>query len=739
MGWIINLFDNMQQFYAFVILIFTATFAQAQVNEVPIQSNPVLEKHFAEKQQQIQSTLQQLKAKRQGAIVRTGDPVIVNGICIEANTEYSFCKDFLAFGDPADFNLVECTPMMYGNATLTDTSCIFTANPGVELGFDSLCVEVCDTLNVCDTLLLPIIVHRSNETIILPASTLNAEDTMTVCVNTSILPGNFVSSEILGNNSQLGDVYGFDDCIFYEAKRFAGVDTVAFEICDNYCVCDVVKIPFVIQQDTIGLPFMDDFSYEGPYPIVEKWLDKNVFINNTIAANPISIGVATFDGLNERGAPYGGGYGVSDALTSAYLDLSSYNSSSNVYLSFYVEPQGLGDKPLAQDSLILEFKNNNNEWLLIDSYVFNDLPKDTFTFFAYHVNTSQYFFNGFQFRFRNYSKRSGNVDHWHVDYVRLMENSSNSPVFEDIAFTQIPNPVLKTYTSMPWWHFSKNELNEIPEEDFFSEVHIYNHSDVVNAAEDSKLNITELVTGTDVLVDNTLLNDLEPNIPPGFSPLVYPVPPVGSTIWSTFSNAMMNDFQADATYLEFLKTYSFFVGEESSNPDLTVKDNNVVTHTTVFDNYFAYDDGTAESGFEATKKSVQIVQKFHANVDDTLKAVQFHFPHIAVITSNQLFNLRVWVGQLDEEPEFDGILQKPLYIDSYTDSLNGYTTYVLKDFITGERTPLFIPAGEFYVGWQQVSQCDLNQCIAVGWIKTIRMEVTISILMEEDKESVGPN
>lgn len=722
----------MQRIYAIVIFIITATLAQAQLNEVPLTSNPVLEKHYTQKQQQIQRMLQVREANLNLFVASTRDVLVASGTCVEAEELYLICTDTVGLGAATTVTLLDGGSLSFGTASL-DTNCVtYIANSNVDFGIDSIKIEVCaGNDGMCDTIIYPIYAHRLNNTITLPTNTIQAEDTITVCVPID-LPSNFSSAEVLGNNTILGEAFPFGNCIFYEANRFAGTDVVTFEICDDFCVCDIYEIPFVIQQDTLSLPFMDDFSYDGPFPN-NKWLTKDVFVNNTMAVEPVSVGVATFDGLNEAGAPYGGGYGSSDNLTSAYLDLSPYSAASDVFLSFYVQPKGLGEAPTGNDSLILEFKDSNEDWILIDTFKFRSLEESTifstpdtiisgldttitlrpnFAFFSYPIDKSQYLYNGFQFRFRNFSIRSGNIDHWNIDYVRLKNNISASPFLDDIAFTKIPNPILGTYTSMPWWHFVADIDAEIPTEDSFVETHVYNHGEVTNTAEDAVFSIDELQTTTNLIMDLGLFNGTEANIPAGIHPIDFPT--VASSAYPNFKSSISNDFASNLKFLEFEKTYSFTVGEENPNVDPIVEDNNVVTHTTIFDNYFAYDDGTAESGLEATTEDVQIAVKFHANVADTLKAIQFHFPHIKTNTSNQIFNLKVWVGQLDEEAEYVGLLQKPLYIDSYQDSLNGFTTYILKNIISGERTPLAIPAGDFYVGWQQVSVCNVNQCIAIG-------------------------
>ena len=74
----------------------------------------------------------------------------------------------------------------------------------------------------------------------------------------------------------------------------------------------------------LDLPFVDDFSSNTAYPNQAKWLDNKVFVNNTFCLNPYSIGVATFDGLNEQGNPYNNSFanaqGGCDTLTSFPLN-----------------------------------------------------------------------------------------------------------------------------------------------------------------------------------------------------------------------------------------------------------------------------------------------------------------------------------------------------------------------------------------------------------------------------------
>lgn len=117
---------------------------------------------------------------------------------------------------------------------------------------------------------------------------------------------------------------------------------------------------------TVGLPFFDDFSATKVYPDQQKWIDNLVFINNDFSFLPPNTGAATFDVLNEKGEVYSNASirpFKADQLQSVLIRLDSIfdptpralDAADSVYFSFYYQPQGLGDKPEKQDSLVLQF------------------------------------------------------------------------------------------------------------------------------------------------------------------------------------------------------------------------------------------------------------------------------------------------------------------------------------------------------------------------------------------------
>ena len=127
---------------------------------------------------------------------------------------------------------------------------------------------------------------------------------------------------------------------------------------------NIKNIPKQQNKATLTLPFLDDFSQHTHYPNQNIWKDFYTYVNASFPIDPPTYGVATFDGLDSTGYPYNftnpTAYGIADYLTSESIDLTSPIDS--VFLSFYYQPQGNGNKPEAKDSLRLEFFKKSAEF-----------------------------------------------------------------------------------------------------------------------------------------------------------------------------------------------------------------------------------------------------------------------------------------------------------------------------------------------------------------------------------------
>ena len=468
--------------------------------------------------------------------------------------------------------------------------------------------------------------------------------------------------------------------------------------------------------DSIDLPFVDDFSYEGPYPDADFWLDRSVYVNSTMAFNPPSVGVASFDGLDSKGRPYVAGAttkGSADTLTSNYINLKNFvapdgvrrdlRTSDGVVLSFFLQSKGLTFASTFNDSLVLEFRDSDGNWNLARSYkgepdsILKKNPIDTsfaFKYFAIPITETKYFYGKFQLRFRNYARLGGAYEHWHLDYVKLAANRTTTRQFlDDLAFVEKPKPILKRYTSMPW----KHALPQLGTEIYDSvNVKFFNHFEQTRNPTNTNARVTTS-TGVTAIGAITLFDS--PNIPPSvfFSKAEKSYPPA--------LKQQLGTIPANTENLSVNTEYSIEL-EAQEVRDLkkvALRNDKVITKTN-FGNYFAYDDGTAEMQITATGESKQIAVQFRANVGDTLKGFQIFFPHInGDAPSDALFNFRVWKDSLNTTPVFSLYEIKPVYTTSFFDTLQGFASYNLGNKKKSQvDSTIFITAGDFYIGWQNV-------------------------------------
>ena len=121
-----------------------------------------------------------------------------------------------------------------------------------------------------------------------------------------------------------------------------------------------------VKSPVVTLPFYDDFSQSRVYPDATKWTDNNALVNDGFPILPPTRNAVTLDVLDANGKVYD--YAISNPfvaeyLTSARIRLDSIfeptpralTPADSVYLSFYYQPQGNGNAPEAQDSLVLQF------------------------------------------------------------------------------------------------------------------------------------------------------------------------------------------------------------------------------------------------------------------------------------------------------------------------------------------------------------------------------------------------
>ena len=432
-------------------------------------------------------------------------------------------------------------------------------------------------------------------------------------------------------------------------------------------------------KSVLDLPFVDDFSYDSPVVNNDLWEQSSVFVNRTYPINPPTIGVATFDGLDEYGLARDFSQlnpsEPSDTLLSQEIDLSLIDSA---YFLFFYQPKGIGDKPQIGDSLILEFKNMNSDWDMV-WYNICDTIISEFTKEVIILKSSDYLTSFFQFRFRNYATISGNFDHWNIDYVKLDEfqNSSDTSTLNDVSFVYNSSSFLKRYFEMPWTHFMNNESSELKDS---IDILIRNNNASINV--DYQYNVFE----------NGNLLETFPSIGTGWrNYTIYDYDSIGN-----FSHNP-SIFIDDGVFTSFQVDSATFVVQNVIATSLSDnKENDTLYHVQNFYNHFSYDDGTAEQAYGINIDGAKLAYEFKLNRPDTLRAVQMYFPQMLSSVSNIPFELTIWN---DNNGQPGDTLYTQTVIPVHTENGKYHSYYIDQPFRI---------VGTFYVGWEQITDDLLN-------------------------------
>lgn len=439
----------------------------------------------------------------------------------------------------------------------------------------------------------------------------------------------------------------------------------------------------------LELPFIEDFSGEGYIPDTKKWSDRNAFINTNYAVDPPSFGVATLDAIDSVGSVYPEATldpktFVADHLTSQPINLN-YPASDSIYLSFFFQPMGRGIRPLAYDSLSLDFfRPGTGDW----TTVWNT-PGDTLRAFRQvmvPVRDTGFLKEGFRFRFRNlaslpknldYADKRGNVDHWNIDYIRLDRNRFRTDtVIRDVALSMPIPSMLKNYQSIPWDHFEAayNQLY-LP---YISLTYFNNDTAVRNITR--KVSITDRVHGETYQAGTPTAQDISPD----------------TSATAKVTSIYPFEFGRGDTAL-------FRIKGSIRTDEFDNKLNDTLIRDQVFRDYFAYDDGTAERAYGLRGYSSingLIAVRFESFVPDQLGGADIYFTQLKdSLNQDYYFRFMVW-DDLDGRPGNIIYSGEQFYTVFYADSINRFTRVKFEQPVPVD--------GVFYIGIQQSGQYMLN-------------------------------
>lgn len=433
-------------------------------------------------------------------------------------------------------------------------------------------------------------------------------------------------------------------------------------------------------KKALTLPFIDDFSQQHYYPDASKWENNYVYINSSYPVNPPSYGVATFDGLDSTGYPYNflvpTAHGIADYLTSKVIDLTVVTDS--VFLSFYYQPQGIGNLPQSNDSLRLDFfRKSDSTW--VRKWAVPGSALAPFKKIMVAVDTS-FHNDAFQFRFVNYATLSGNVDHWHLDYVYLNDNRNHADtVLNDVAFTGDFYNMLNVFTAMPYTHYKLDSTN--------------NMATAINVEYKNNSDTTRFVFYKyEVIEDNGNGATIE-TYPSGTSS--QPAPFYSSLNVSQAVNDMTNNdfyFPVDTAQTKVYQIKNYFTLSNGSILDFN-QNNDVVYSYQVFSNFYSYDDGSAEAGYGVLGINSKLANQFSIKMSDTLIALDIYFNPVTYNLSAKTFKLKIWSSLNPEIVLYEQVgYYNPIY--SFT---NEFLKYNL-DY------PIYLPAGTYYFGYENITE-----------------------------------
>ncbi|MES2512794.1 MAG: T9SS type A sorting domain-containing protein [Bacteroidota bacterium] len=469
---------------------------------------------------------------------------------------------------------------------------------------------------------------------------------------------------------------------------------------------------------SIQLPFFDDFSYayKYAYPSYTNWADSNVYVNTGFGIAPITMGVATFDGLNKRGYPYylaapASYAGSSDTLTSRPIHLDTiadvggthfYTPGDSIALTFYYQAEGFGEAPEATDSLCLDFLKPladtlRGTWTKVwGKPGYDPSASDTgFYKVKIFITDTAYFHDGFQFRFRNKGRTSGSLDHWHIDYVQIKQlYFYDDTLLNDAAFAYKPSSFLKNYSVIPFRQYNTSEMGT-GFHNFFRNNNSIPISATYSYSVRDKNNV--LTSDTTFVLDN-----------PGFLPFNPGGYYSGPAATPGFSVSYRMPFSNINTFTDSTHYYIHHILTAGSNN--VRKENDTISYIQKFSNYYAYDDGTAEQAYYLGGNTfgAKTAVRYKLNVADTLKSVRIYFDPFTEgnIVQNSGFRLFVWsaAGNSPGSVIYKDSIMYPIYLKDSLIPLSGANkipTYELTSCLP-------LSAGSYFIGLQQITGQPLN-------------------------------
>jgi len=296
------------------------------------------------------------------------------------------------------------------------------------------------------------------------------------------------------------------------------------------------------------------------------------------------------------------------------------------------------------------------------------------------ITDPAYFHEGFQFKFQSYGRLSGNYDVWHIDYVYL---DTNKTLTDDFAFSNSPGSFLRRYTAMPFNQYFVNNATKSLET-----------ADTISVTAN---NLKKQVLSMEILCELSIITDTTKQLIDTILDGTY-LTPNQCPYQQCQLNALPDENKLTGFNSALKLKYKFKIENDSA-----FTSNDTISGFTVLDNYYAYDDGSAEYGIGINVPFGRAAYRFILNDTATLTEIQMYFTQLGENLNGKTFKLMVWkhIDTVNAAND-DTLYAKDVQIQ-YQGSINKFDSYKIDSLIWDG-----IVSDTFYVGWMQYTNDILN-------------------------------
>ncbi len=481
-----------------------------------------------------------------------------------------------------------------------------------------------------------------------------------------------------------------------------------------------------VANQPLLLPFWEDFSASRTLDTTRWQNSDNVWINDGLTFTPPSLNVASFDGLDVKGQPYGSGSssGLVDSLSSRAINLSGYSFADDIYMSFFYQAGGLGNIPNdGDDSLRLEFLNNQGNWIAVWP-LDGDINMDG----EWHehilpISAAQFLHSNFRFRFQSVGNLTGMFDIWNLDYIYINRNrNSGDTSFPDRAINEPLTSFLQNYFIVPYQHYISSENIE---PNFWIRnlvTGVFNQNKAYKYYFNYQIDVTDTLGNNYQFSDSQFIEPLESPIGIGQTEEVVIREPFAdfSGIDGADSARVFVEIILDAEDNRPINDSGDYDPSKYAPIDFTIND--TLRSVYFLTDVYAYDDGTAEAAAGLNFAADRLAVKFETLPDSArITAVDMYFPFTGNEPAGKSVDLMIWN---DDSGVPGNIIFRQQIMIQRLEGLNNFVRYEFNKSVEVK--------GTYYVGYRQNTNGELGLGLDLNTFSGDRMFYNLDELWEEN-------